>query len=145
MATHLVFGVPATLLLFGSIGVVLRRTRRLYAEADRRTAAEDALRQSQKMEAVGQLTGGVAHDFNNLLTIIIGNLELAQRSLDHWQDGAQERLRRVVTTAMRGALRAADLTKRLLAFSRRSALDPRPVDVNKLIGGLSDFLRRSVG
>jgi signal transduction histidine kinase/CheY-like chemotaxis protein len=145
MATHLVFGVPATLLLFGSIGVVLRRTRRLYAEADRRTVAEDALRQSQKMEAVGQLTGGVAHDFNNLLTIIIGNLELAQRSLDHWQDGAQERLRRVVTTAMRGALRAADLTKRLLAFSRRSALDPRPVDVNKLIGGLSDFLRRSVG
>jgi signal transduction histidine kinase/ActR/RegA family two-component response regulator len=145
MAGHLIFGIPATLLLFGSIGVVLARTRRLYAEADRRALAEDALRQSQKMEAVGQLTGGVAHDFNNLLTIIIGNLELAQRSLDNWQDGSQERLKRVVTTAMRGAQRAAELTKRLLAFSRRSTLDPRPVDVNRLIGGISDFLRRSVG
>jgi signal transduction histidine kinase/ActR/RegA family two-component response regulator len=145
MASHLIFGIPATLLLFGSIGVVLGRTRRLYAEADRRALAEDALRQSQKMEAVGQLTGGVAHDFNNLLTIIMGNLEIAQRSLDNWQDGSQERLKRVVTAAMRGAQRAAELTKRLLAFSRRSTLDPRPVDVNRLIGGISDFLRRSVG
>ncbi len=145
MASHLIFGVPASLLLFAAIGGVLRRTRGLYAEVDRRAAAEDALRQSQKMEAVGQLTGGVAHDFNNLLTIIIGNLEIAQRNLDSWNEGAEDRLRRVVNNAMRGAYRAADLTKRLLAFSRRQPLDPKPIDVNRLISGVSEFLRRSVG
>jgi signal transduction histidine kinase/CheY-like chemotaxis protein len=145
MAGHLVFGVPASLLLFAAIGMVLHRTQGLYAEVDRRAAAEDALRQSQKMEAVGQLTGGVAHDFNNLLTIIIGNLEIAQRNLEAWNEGAEDRLKRVVNNAMRGAYRAADLTKRLLAFSRRQPLDPKPIDVNKLIAGVSEFLRRSVG
>jgi CheY-like chemotaxis protein len=97
------------------------------------------------MEAVGRLAGGVAHDFNNLLTIIIGNLEIAQRNLDSWNEGAEDRLRRVVNNAMRGAYRAADLTKRLLAFSRRQPLDPKPIDVNRLISGVSEFLRRSVG
>jgi signal transduction histidine kinase/ActR/RegA family two-component response regulator len=145
MASHLIFGIPATLLLFGAIGVVLRRTEGLYAEADRRAAAEEALRQSQKMEAVGQLTGGIAHDFNNLLTVIIGNLEIAQRNLNAWHEGAEDRLKRTVNNAMRGAYRAADLTKRLLAFSRRQPLDPKPIDVNKLIVGLTEFLRRSVG
>ncbi|MGA2126404.1 MAG: ATP-binding protein [Xanthobacteraceae bacterium] len=145
MMSHLIFGIPASLLLFGAIGAVLRRTRGLYAETDRRAVAEDALRQSQKMEAVGQLTGGVAHDFNNLLTIIIGNLEIAQRSLDAWNEGAADRLRRSVNNAMRGASRAADLTKRLLAFSRRQPLAPKPIEVNKLIVGISEFLRRSVG
>jgi two-component system, NtrC family, sensor kinase len=145
MMGHLVFGIPASLLLFGAIGAVLRRTRGLYAEADRRAVAEDALRQSQKMEAVGRLTGGVAHDFNNLLTIIIGNLEIAQRSLDARSEGAGDRLRRSVNNAMRGASRAADLTKRLLAFSRRQPLAPKPIEVNRLIVGMSEFLRRSVG
>jgi signal transduction histidine kinase/CheY-like chemotaxis protein len=145
MASHLIFGIPATLLLFGAIGVVLRRTIGLYAEADRRAAAEEALRQSQKMEAVGQLTGGIAHDFNNLLTVIIGNLEIAQRNLNAWHEGAEDRLKRTVNNAMRGAYRAADLTKRLLAFSRRQPLDPKPIDVKKLIAGLTEFLRRSVG
>jgi signal transduction histidine kinase/CheY-like chemotaxis protein len=145
MAGHLIFGVPASLLLFGAIGAVLRRTQGFNAEVDRRAAAEEALRQSQKMEAVGQLTGGVAHDFNNLLTIIIGNLEIAQRNLDAWNEGAEDRLKRAVNNAMRGATRAADLTKRLLAFSRRQPLAPKQIDVNKLIGGISEFLRRSVG
>jgi CheY-like chemotaxis protein len=102
-------------------------------------AAEDTLRQSQKMEAVGQLTGGVAHDFNNLLTIIIGNLEIALRK------GVGERVERVLNNALTGAQKAAQLTQRLLAFSRRQPLDPKSVDANKLIGGMSDLLRRALG
>ena len=75
MALHLIFGIPATAFLFGAILVVLQRTKRLYAEQDRREVAEAAMRQAQRLDAVGRLTGGVAHDFNNLLMIIIGNLE----------------------------------------------------------------------
>ncbi len=110
-----------------------------------RVKAEDMLRQSQKMDAVGQLTGGVAHDFNNLLTVIIGNLEIAQHNLNTWAEGAEERLRRLLGSAMSGAQRAAALTQRLLAFSRRQPLNPKPVDVNKLIRGLSDFFHRTLG
>jgi two-component system, NtrC family, sensor kinase len=145
MARHLIFGVPATLLLFLTLLAVLKRTRRLYEEVDRRLAAEDALRQSQKMEAIGQLTGGVAHDFNNLLTIIIGNLESAQRQMSHWTDEAHQKLTLRLENAMHGAKRAATLTKRLLAFSRQQPLNPMPVDVNRLLNGMSDFLGRSVG
>ena len=118
MVPHLIFGVPATLLLFLTLFAVLRRTERLYAEVDRRSVAEDALRQSQKLDAIGHLTGGVAHDFNNLLTIIIGNLATAQNQLETWTDGTQLKLARRLENAMRGAQRAATLTKRLLAFSR---------------------------
>jgi PAS domain S-box-containing protein len=109
-----------------------------------RRAAEERLRQSQKMEGIGQLTGGVAHDFNNLLTVIIGNLEALQRHLDD-SDQDQDRLRRSAENAMRGARRAATLTHRLLAFSRQQPLEPRSVDVGRLVSGMSDLLRRSLG
>jgi len=104
-----------------------------------------SLRQSQKLDAIGHLTGGVAHDFNNLLTIIIGNLETAQRQLETWTDGAQIRLARRLESAMHGAQRAAMLTKRLLAFSRQQPLNPTVLDVNRVLSGLSDFLRRALG
>jgi len=102
---------------------------------------EEALRQSQKMEAVGQLTGGIAHDFNNLLQVIIGNLEALQRSLPD----NSPRLQRASNNAMAGAHRAAALTQRLLAFSRRQPLNPRPVDPNALVGSMSDLLHRTLG
>jgi two-component system, NtrC family, sensor kinase len=145
MATYLIFGLPATALLFGALLVVLQRTRRLYAEQDRREAAEMAMRQSQKLDAIGHLTGGVAHDFNNLLTIIIGNIETAQRQLESWTDGAQIKLARRLENAMHGAQRAATLTKRLLAFSRQQPLNPAALDVNRQLNGVSDFLRRALG
>ncbi len=102
---------------------------------------EDALRQSQKMEAVGQLTGGVAHDFNNILQVIVGNLELIRRlGVD---DVVQ--VRRAADKALNGARQASSLTQRLLAFSRRQPLDPKVTDVNSLIGGISELLNRSLG
>src|SRR5262249_8388440 len=106
--------------------------------------ARDRMLQMQKMEAIGQLTGGVAHDFNNLLMVIIGNLEIAQRDGDS-PGGSTARHKRAISSAMRGAQRAAPLTQRLLAFSRRQALDPRPVDVNKLIAGEVEFFQRTLG
>jgi len=145
MAAHLIYGVPVTLILFLTLFAVLRRTERLYAEIDRRSAAEDALRQSQKLDAIGHLTGGVAHDFNNLLTVIIGNLETAQRQLESWKDGAQVKLARRLDNAMQGAQRAATLTKRLLAFSRQQPLNPTTLDVNRALNGLAEFLRRALG
>jgi PAS domain S-box-containing protein len=102
---------------------------------------EEALRQSQKMEAVGQLTGGVAHDFNNLLQIIIGNLDTLRRNLP-LESG---RLRRAAEQAMNGARRAASLTQRLLAFSRRQPLDPRSIDLNSLVNDMSELLHRTLG
>jgi two-component system NtrC family sensor kinase len=141
MAPHLLFGIPATLFLFLTLFAIFQRTTLLYAEVDRRSVAEDALRQSQKMEAIGHLTGGVAHDFNNLLTIIIGNLEGLQKQLTE----ADAKVRRRLDNAMHGAQRAATLTKRLLAFSRQQPLTPKPIDVNRLINGLADFLQRALG
>jgi len=93
------------------------------------------------MEVVGQLTGGVAHDFNNLLTVIMGSLELLGRGLA----GAEPRLQRRVDAATDAAQRAAALTHRLLAFSRRSPLAPKPLDVNRLLAGMSDMLHRTLG
>jgi signal transduction histidine kinase len=101
----------------------------------------DALRQSQKMEAVGQLTGGIAHDFNNLLQIVVGNLELVLRRVPE----EQVRVRRAVKNAMLGAQRAATLTERLLAFSRRQPLQPKPLELNALVEGMSDLMRRTLG
>jgi PAS domain S-box-containing protein len=101
---------------------------------------EEQLRQAQKMEAVGQLTGGVAHDFNNLLTVIIGNLEHLDRVLPPAQS-----TQRIIAAALRGASRAAMLTHRLLAFSRRQPLVPEVLSVNKLVAGMSDLMRRTLG
>jgi signal transduction histidine kinase/CheY-like chemotaxis protein len=103
--------------------------------------SEDSLRQAQKMEAVGQLTGGVAHDFNNLLQVIMGNLESIQRNLPE----TSGRLQRAVKHAMNGARRASSLTQRLLAFSRKQPLNPKPIDVNALVSGMSDLLHRTLG
>ncbi|MGN6667721.1 MAG: PAS domain S-box protein [Trinickia sp.] len=107
---------------------------------------EEQLRQSQKMEAIGQLTGGIAHDFNNLLQVVIGSLEGLQRRVgrfEHLPQGTD--MQRFVDHALRGAERATNLTKRLLAFSRRQALDAKPTDIGKLVGGMSDLLRRTLG
>ena len=110
------------------------------AETLRRT--EEALRQSQKMEAVGQLTGGIAHDFNNLLQGIVGSLDLVQKRL---ADGRLSEIQRYVNGAMTSANRAAALTHRLLAFSRRQPLDPKPLRANPLIASMEDLLRRTMG
>ena len=104
-------------------------------------AAHEALRQSQKMETVGQLTGGIAHDFNNLLQIVSGNLDLLRQKLP----AGSEHLRRYADRAFIGADRAATLTQRLLAFSRRQPLAPKPLDINRLIPGMSELLHRTLG
>jgi PAS domain S-box-containing protein len=104
-------------------------------------ARDEQLRQSQKMEVVGQLTGGIAHDFNNLLTIIMGSLELLQRGL---ADADAKTVRRI-EAAMDGARRAAALTHRLLAFARRQPLEPKPIEPNRLVAGMSDMLSRVLG
>ena len=143
----------------GMIGVVQDVTRRKQAEAElrelnqslearvaaaiaEREQAEEALRQSQKMEAVGQLTGGIAHDFNNLLTVIAGNVDVARR---HLGEAGEPRVLRALGNALVGAERAATLTQRLLAFSRRQPLNPRPIDVNRLVTGMSELLHRTLG
>jgi PAS domain S-box-containing protein len=104
-------------------------------------AAEATLRQSQKMEAVGQLTGGLAHDFNNLLTGIAGSLELLEKRL---AQGKVNELDRYVSVAQGAAKRAAALTHRLLAFSRRQTLDPKPTDMNRLVQDMDELIRRTV-
>lgn len=111
------------------------------AEAQARAQAEAALRQAQKMETLGQLTGGVAHDFNNLLQIVTGNIDLMLRALPP----DQPRLRRAADNAMAGAERAAVLTQRLLAFARRQPLNPQAADPNELVAGMSDLLYRTLG
>ena len=120
--------------------------QRVADETCERMQVEEALRQAQKMEAIGQLTGGVAHDFNNLLTVIMGSLDGIRRRLD---DPVKEldvpRLRRLQRMAFQGAERAATLTSRLLAFARRQPLKPEPIDLDKLAAGLGDLLQRTLG
>jgi signal transduction histidine kinase len=117
----------------------------LQLQTAQRREAEEMLRQSQKMEAIGQLTGGVAHDFNNILTVIQGNLELAEREIGLWRDGTQQKLTRLVGNASKGVERAATLTRRLLAFARRQPLAPRPVRLDQLLAGMAPFFRSTVG
>jgi len=104
--------------------------------------AQEALRQSQKMEAVGQLTGGIAHDFNNLLAGISGSLELLQARVAQGRIGDLERY---LAAAQGAAKRAAALTHRLLAFSRRQTLDPKPINANRLVAGMEELIRRTMG
>jgi signal transduction histidine kinase len=125
---------------------VKERTRALETENEARRKAEDSLRHAQKLEAVGQLTGGVAHDFNNLLTIVLGGLDMAARRLpDLPASPAQARIARGVDMAVQGARRAVTLTSRLLAFSRQQALAPVVVDANKLVARTCEFLRTTLG
>ncbi|GBD48641.1 response regulator [Methylopila sp. Yamaguchi] len=116
--------------------------QQLRTEVADRERAEEQLRQAQKMEAVGQLTGGIAHDFNNMLTGVIGSLDIIRRRID---SGRLDDLERFMTAASTSAQRAANLTQRLLAFSRRQSLDPRAIDVNALVRSLEELLLRTIG
>ncbi|ODP36521.1 response regulator [Sphingomonas turrisvirgatae] len=114
---------------------------RLQSEIAERERAEASLRQSQKMEAVGQLTGGIAHDFNNMLTGIIGSLDLMRRKI---AAGRTDEIDRYIDAASSSAERAASLTHRLLAFSRRQSLDPRPLDINDLVASMSPLVEHAL-
>jgi two-component system NtrC family sensor kinase len=138
VAAHLMFGLPATLLLFCVLWVALRRTRRLYDEAERREMAEGALRQAQRLEAIGQLTGGVAHDFNNLLMIVGGTVQRLRRNIS---DEKQTQLLDVITNATR---RGESLTRQLLTFSRRQMLQPSVIDLADRLPEIKDMLSRSL-
>ncbi|MGB9649889.1 MAG: ATP-binding protein [Stellaceae bacterium] len=114
---------------------------RVAEEIERRRQAESELRQAQKIEAIGQLTGGVAHDMNNLLLVIQGSLEWLERQALPGDSGTA----RAMQMAQRGVSRASALTSQLLAFARRQPLDPRPVEPNRLVAAMSDLLRRTLG
>ncbi len=118
----------------------------LVSQMASRAAAENQVRQMQKMEAVGQLTGGIAHDFNNMLAVVIGNLNLIQRRLAKSElKGSDPKIAGFVDSALEGANRAAALTARLLAFSRQQPLSPEPIEPNRLVAGMSDLLARTLG
>ncbi len=125
---------------------LLDLTETLEKKVQQRTtelmATEEALRQSQKMEAVGQLTGGIAHDFNNLLAAISGSLELVETRI---RQNRLSAIPRYIDAAQGAVKRAASLTQRLLAFSRRQTLDPKPININRLIADMEELLRRTVG
>lgn len=116
--------------------------QRITEAVTEREVTAEALRQAQKMEAIGQLTGGLAHDFNNMLTGVIGSIDLIRRFLEA---GRMDQVYRYLEAAETSAQRAAALTARLLAFGRRQSLDIRPTDVNQLVRGMEDFLRRTLG
>jgi signal transduction histidine kinase/CheY-like chemotaxis protein len=148
MLSHLTYGVPATLGLALLTLVAVRRAgreaealARLAEETARRASIEEQLRQSQKMEAIGRLTGGIAHDFNNLLQIAIGSLDILKRRLGD----ADPRNRDLVQSALEGMTRAAGLTQRLLAYARRQPLEPKTIDINRLVQDVSELLRRTLG
>jgi two-component system NtrC family sensor kinase len=140
MGQHLIFGLPATALLFFLLALALRRTRRLNAEAARRMEAEDALKHGQRLEALGQLTGGVAHDFNNLLTVIRASVDMLRRP--HLPE---ERRLRYVEAISDTVGRAAKLTAQLLAFARRQTLKPEVFDVGKSVQALTEMIGTLTG
>jgi two-component system, cell cycle sensor histidine kinase and response regulator CckA len=120
----------------------VRRALREKVERQRLIELEDALRQIQKMETLGQLTGGIAHDFKNMLMLITGNLEIIEDAVPRDDDNT---IRRALERARVGADRAAALTQRLLAFSRQQTLDPKPVQINELISPMADIWRQALG
>ena len=148
MGSHLIFGLPATFALFALALVASRRAMRqdealarLREEQARRESAEEGLRQSQKMTAVGQLTAGIAHDFNNLLTGIGGAIEMVGRRVPQ----PTPEVTRFLDLAKTGVSRAATLTQRMLAFARQQPLQIEPLDINRLVAGMSELLRRTLG
>jgi signal transduction histidine kinase/CheY-like chemotaxis protein len=140
MGQHLVFGIPATALLFLLLALAFRRTKHLQAEAAARREAEEALKHSQRLEALGQLTGGVAHDFNNLLTVIRASVDLLNRP-----QLSEERRQRYITAIADAVARAAKLTSQLLAFARRQTLKPEVFDVGGRMQSLHDMLATLLG
>jgi len=138
MGVHLLFGLPATLLILAVLFLTLRRTQRLYEEADRREAAERALRQSQRLEAIGQLTGGVAHDFNNLLMIVSGSVHRLRREI------ADEKQLRLLDAIVNATRRGESLTRQLLSFARRQTLQPTVIDLSAWLPELKEMLSRSL-
>ncbi|HEY7302013.1 MAG TPA: ATP-binding protein [Xanthobacteraceae bacterium] len=138
MSSHLIFGAPATLLIFSILWLALGRTRRLHDEAERRETAEAALRQAQRLEAIGQLTGGVAHDFNNLLMIVSGNVDRLRREL------TGEKHRRCLDMITTATQRGESLTRQLLAFSRRQTLTPAVIDLRRRLPEFKELLGRSL-
>jgi two-component system NtrC family sensor kinase len=140
MGQHLVFGIPATALLFLLLAFAFRRTQHLQAEAAARREAEEALKHSQRLEALGQLTGGVAHDFNNLLTVIRASVDLLNRP-----QLTEERRQRYITAIADSVSRATKLTSQLLAFARRQTLKPDVFDVRDRMQALHDVLATLLG
>jgi signal transduction histidine kinase/ActR/RegA family two-component response regulator len=140
MSQHLVFGAPATALLFFLLALALRRSRNLYVEAAKRLEAEEALKHGQRLEALGQLTGGVAHDFNNLLTVIRASVDLLRRP-----DLPEPRRQRYIEAISDTVTRAARLTGQLLAFARRQTLKPEVFDVGRSVQMLSEMIRTLIG
>jgi two-component system NtrC family sensor kinase len=138
MTGHLIFGLPATAFLFAGLALALRRTQRLYDEAERREVAEGALRQSQRLEAIGQLTGGVAHDFNNLLMIISGSVARLRAELT---DKKYTRMFDMIATATQ---RGETLTRQLLTYSRQQTLSPQVVDLSQRLPMIRELLTRSL-
>ncbi len=140
MSQHLIFGAPATALLFFLLALALRRTRTLYFEAAKRQEAEEALKHGQRLEALGQLTGGVAHDFNNLLTVIRASVDLLRRP-----DLPEPRRLRYIDAISDTVTRAARLTSQLLAFARRQTLKPERFDVGQSVQMLSEMIGTLIG
>jgi two-component system NtrC family sensor kinase len=135
---YLIFGLPLTVLLSAGLGLALRRTRRLYDEAERREAAEGALRQAQRLEAIGQLTGGVAHDFNNLLMVISGSLHRLRSQLT---DSKYMRPLDMIATATQ---RGETLTRQLLTYSRQQTLSPAVIELRERLPLIRELLTRSL-
>jgi len=140
VSQHLIFGAPATALPFVLLASALRRTRHLYAEADKRLEAEEALKHGQRLEALGQLTGGVAHDFNNLLTVIRASTDMLRRP-----DLPEPRRLRYIDAISDTVTRAARLTGQLLAFARRQTLNPELFDVGQSVQMLGEMIRTLIG